>query len=109
MQGSARIAATSRGAVRRWLPGLNGMQETLLDSLVVAEVGQRSQTVRNQASRTRQALVDLWSGLILWRLWIMFGWIDIRQRYRRALIGPFWITISMAVMVVTLGIIYSSL
>ncbi len=39
----------------------------------------------------------------------MMGWLDIRQRYRRTMIGPFWITLSMAVMVATLGVLYSSL
>jgi hypothetical protein len=36
---------------------------------------------------------------------LMFGRLDIRQRYRRAVIGPFWITISMLVMVISLGVI----
>jgi lipopolysaccharide transport system permease protein len=39
----------------------------------------------------------------------MLGWLDIRQRYRRAMIGPFWITISMFVMIGSMGVLYSSL
>jgi lipopolysaccharide transport system permease protein len=39
----------------------------------------------------------------------MLGWLDIRQRYRRSFIGPFWITISMGVMVSALGFVYSTL
>src|SRR5262249_21769686 len=31
------------------------------------------------------------------------------QRYRRSALGPFWITISMAIFVVLLGVIYSQL
>ena len=46
---------------------------------------------------------------MLWRLWMMLGWLDIRQRYRRAVIGPFWITISMGIMIATLGLLYASL
>lgn len=34
---------------------------------------------------------------------------DIRQRYRRSVLGPFWITISTAVMVACLGFIFSSI
>ncbi len=39
----------------------------------------------------------------------MLGWLDIRQRYRRSFIGPFWITISMGVMISALGFVYSTL
>ena len=40
-------------------------------------------------------------------MWTMLGWNDIRQRYRRSILGPFWITISMAVFISLLGVIYS--
>ena len=42
-------------------------------------------------------------------LWNMLAWQDIRQRYRRSVIGPFWLTISTAVMVFALGFLYSGL
>jgi len=45
----------------------------------------------------------------LWRLWMLLGWNDILQRYRRSLLGPFWITASMAIMVVSLGFLYAAL
>ncbi|MEA2936270.1 MAG: lipopolysaccharide transport system permease protein [Variibacter sp.] len=57
----------------------------------------------------RRAVNDLVSGAKLSRLWLMLGWLDIRQRYRRAMIGPFWITISMTIMVGALGVLYASL
>ena len=50
---------------------------------------------------------DLLAGIRAWRLWTMLGWNDIRQRYRRSVLGPFWITISMAVFITLLGEIYS--
>jgi ABC-type polysaccharide/polyol phosphate export permease len=52
---------------------------------------------------------DLIDGLRNWQLWSMLGWNDIQQRYRRSALGPFWITISMAIFVVLLGVIYSRL
>ena len=52
---------------------------------------------------------DLIEGLANWRLWSMLGWNDIRLRYRRSALGPFWITISMAIFIVLLGAIYSQL
>jgi ABC-type polysaccharide/polyol phosphate export permease len=54
-------------------------------------------------------LKDLIDGLLRWRLWISLGWLDVKQRYRRAVLGPFWITISMSVLVLTLGTVYAGL
>ena len=50
---------------------------------------------------------DAYQGFLAWRLWSALGWNDIRQRYRRSVLGPFWITISMGVLVTVLGYIYS--
>jgi ABC-type polysaccharide/polyol phosphate export permease len=36
----------------------------------------------------------------------MLGWQDIRQSYRRSAIGPFWLTIGMAVQIVTMGLVF---
>lgn len=52
---------------------------------------------------------DLVEGLSSYRLWSMLGWNDIRQRYRRSTIGPWWITISMGLFIILLGLIYSKL
>ena len=52
---------------------------------------------------------DLRDGLTLWPLWVRLGWNDILQRYRRSMLGPFWLTASMAVMVIALGILYAEL
>lgn len=58
---------------------------------------------------TAQGVRDLIEGMANWRLWSMLAWNDIRQRYRRSALGPFWITISMAIFIVLLGVIYSKL
>src|SRR4029078_2380873 len=55
------------------------------------------------------ALFDMVSGLALWRLWIRLGWNDILQRYRRSLLGPFWLTASMATLIGALGFLYAEL
>jgi ABC-type polysaccharide/polyol phosphate export permease len=49
---------------------------------------------------------DLYLGLRAWPMWSTLGWQDIRQRYRRSVLGPIWITLSMAILVGTLGVIY---
>lgn len=42
-------------------------------------------------------------------LWLYLAWQDIRLRYRRSKIGPFWITLSMAIFCVSMGAVYSQL
>lgn len=56
-----------------------------------------------------RAVDDLVSGWRQRQLWGHLGWQDIRQRYRRSVLGPLWITISMAVTAVALGLLYSQL
>ena len=58
-------------------------------------------------TRLAKALTDIHDGLNRWELWGTLGWHDIRQRYRRAIIGPFWITLSMGIMVGALGFLYA--
>jgi ABC-type polysaccharide/polyol phosphate export permease len=54
-----------------------------------------------------RGLRDLWRG---WRdyreLWVTVGLYDIRKRYRRSLIGPFWITLSLGAFILGLSFIY---
>lgn len=63
----------------------------------------------NGAARQRLAWRDVVESLQLWRLALTLGWFDIRLRYRGSMLGPFWLTLSTAVMVVALGILYSRL
>jgi len=37
------------------------------------------------------------------------GWQDVKQRYRRSKLGPFWLTISMAVLIGTIGLVFGSI
>lgn len=52
---------------------------------------------------------DMLVGIRASRIWGTLGWHDIRQRYRRSVIGPFWFTLSTAIMVIVLGALYSTL
>lgn len=56
-----------------------------------------------------RAIADVRDGIALSPLWGMLGWNDILQRYRRSLLGPLWLTASMAIMVVSLGVIYAQI
>jgi ABC-2 type transport system permease protein len=61
------------------------------------------------SSKKDATVRDVLDGLRRWRIWISLGWLDVKQRYRRAVLGPFWITISMSVLVLTLGTIYAGI
>jgi ABC-type polysaccharide/polyol phosphate export permease len=60
-------------------------------------------------SRAAQASRDLKQGAARYPLWATLAWLDIRQRYRRSAIGPFWITISTGAMILGLGLLYAGL
>jgi lipopolysaccharide transport system permease protein len=52
---------------------------------------------------------DLREGLIANELWLAMGWQDIRQRYRRTILGPWWLAISTGLLVLTLGFLWSEI
>ena len=60
-------------------------------------------------SQTALALFDLVQGARAYHLWYLLGWQDIRQRYRRSVLGPFWLTLSMGALVGALGFLYGML
>ncbi len=55
------------------------------------------------------ALSDIKNGIKSVPIWSVLGWQDIKQRYRRSVLGPFWLTISTAIMVAALGVLYANL
>ncbi len=60
-------------------------------------------------NRVGSAVSDLLSGLKLWRIWARLAILDVKEKYKRSLLGPFWITISTFVMVLVFGVLYGSL
>ncbi|ODU01330.1 MAG: sugar ABC transporter permease [Pseudonocardia sp. SCN 72-86] len=56
-----------------------------------------------------RAFDDLGQGWRQRSLWGYLGWQDIKQRYRRSVLGPLWISISMAVIATAMGILYGAL
>lgn len=53
------------------------------------------------------AFQDIHKSFMSFPLIVAFGWLDIRKKYKRSVIGPFWITCSMAVIIAILGTIFS--
>lgn len=64
----------------------------------------RARLWRNHSART-----DLIAAIFNFHVWSVFGLHDIKQRYRRSVLGPFWFTLSTFIMVAILGLLYSEL
>ncbi len=54
-------------------------------------------------------IADLMRGTDNWRLCHLMGLGEIRRRYARSRIGQFWLTISTAIVVAALGLVWSTL
>jgi ABC-type polysaccharide/polyol phosphate export permease len=64
---------------------------------------------KNPRSPYYLAFADLKEGLKNWHIWQLLSWQDIKLRYRRSTLGPFWITLSMAITIYTMGLLYGRL
>jgi homopolymeric O-antigen transport system permease protein len=58
-------------------------------------------------SRSAAAWADLAEGMSKFWMWSAMAMQDIKMRYRGSLLGPFWLTISMVIMVAAMGLIYA--
>jgi ABC-type polysaccharide/polyol phosphate export permease len=54
-------------------------------------------------SLSETAAGDLLRGFRKRELWGRLGWLDVKRRYRRTTIGPFWTSITLAFYVLTVG------
>ena len=52
---------------------------------------------------TRTGFEDLRDGLCNWELWGRLAFLDVKRRYRRTTLGPFWSTASLAISVTLMG------
>ena len=66
-------------------------------------------SARASSRSFRRAWGDLRRGFADHELWLQLGWQDIKQRYRRSVLGPFWITISTGTIAICLALLYSML
>jgi ABC-type polysaccharide/polyol phosphate export permease len=60
-------------------------------------------------SSRRIAWVDVLVGFQAADIWGRLGWRDTKRRYRRTVFGPLWTTVSLALFVGTLGLVWSNL
>jgi lipopolysaccharide transport system permease protein len=64
---------------------------------------------RGWGQRFHLAAEDVVEGSRLWRLSWALGLADIKLRYRGSALGPFWLTMSFAVMIGAMGVLYADL
>lgn len=57
----------------------------------------------------RSAWIDWWEGTRRTDIWWTLAWFDVVLRYRRSMLGPLWLTLSMGAMIAGMGPLYSSL
>lgn len=84
--------------------------ETLLQADLAQPLADNDDNVvfktTNQAAL---AWEDIRDGVRKWPIWTMLAYQDIKLRYRRSILGPFWLTISMAITVYSMGFLYARL
>jgi len=60
-------------------------------------------------SSLRLAIDDILEGIRSSDIWLMLGWLEVKQRYRRSVLGPFWLTISTGLIISAMGPLYGRL
>lgn len=63
----------------------------------------------NLKKSLRQAYLDLINSFIYWRIFYIIGVNEVGRRYARSKIGHFWLTLSLAINVITLSVVWSYL
>jgi ABC-2 type transport system permease protein len=54
-------------------------------------------------------LVECIATLLDFRRWTTLGWMDVRLRYRRTVLGPWWATISVGALIGSVGLVFGTL
>ena len=60
-------------------------------------------------SQFKRAIQDLKKTLLQYELWIHLGSMEVKQRYRRSVLGPWWINLSLLIFVMMMGIVLGRL
>jgi ABC-type polysaccharide/polyol phosphate export permease len=59
--------------------------------------------------KVKSAILDIKNGIHQRRIWLYLGWIEVKQRYRRSILGPNWISLSMLIFITAMGTVFSRL
>ncbi len=55
------------------------------------------------------ALNDFKKAFRQYPVWLHLGLVEVKQRYRRSVLGPWWISLSMLIFIVMMGLVFSRL
>ncbi len=58
-------------------------------------------------TKLQTSIRDLLQTLAHYRIWVFLGKMDVAQRYRRSLLGPWWISLSMLIFVFSMSAVFS--
>lgn len=61
------------------------------------------------SQRWRRARWDFVSGLHLWEMWSRLSLNEVRRRYRRTMLGPMWVTVSLLVFATAMSFVWAGL
>jgi lipopolysaccharide transport system permease protein len=56
-----------------------------------------------------RAYQDIRKASLQYKVWLHLGWVEVKQRYRRSVLGPWWISLSMFIFILMMGIVFSRL
>ena len=56
-----------------------------------------------------QQISDIIKGIERWNVWYYMALNDVRSRYKRTILGPFWTVLNVGILVLALGLVYSYL
>jgi hypothetical protein len=70
-----------------------------VDSAIYHPIAQRHS---RPGANFHMAFMDVLEGISSVHVWSTLGWQDVKQRYRRSLLGPFWLTISTGLLLVVI-------
>ena len=59
--------------------------------------------------KIKKTFSDLLEAVNLYRIWMLLSYNDIRVRYIRSSLGPFWITLSTIIMILMMGPLYGTI
>src|SRR3990167_7913850 len=54
-------------------------------------------------------VLDYFAGFKKWEMLLYMAYADIRKRYRRTVLGPFWTTLSLGIFIFSMGTLFSLL
>jgi ABC-type polysaccharide/polyol phosphate export permease len=81
------------------------MQSELNTVEIAGDMAEQPAKLRARA----RAITDLICGVGNYRIWMALAWQEIKQRYRRSVLGPLWLTLSTGIMIAAMGPLYNRL